>query len=336
MPLPASHFVITAPVLADSPIFHAMPFPIQMAAQLSGLSPHVIRIWERRYSALSPSRTCTNRRMYCDEAIERLKLLRELTENGHRIGRVATLSTEELRQLVDQQLTRSGPSASVATFSVDATPALDTAEDFIKLCLEASKVYDSDRLRRLLQRARQQFGQRGMLHHVICPLIQNIGNEWQAGNLRPAHEHVATSVIREILMTPVPGSQTAPSAPEIIITTPSGEMHELGAMLAAASARDLGWKITYLGPNLPIEEIAACAKARKARCVALSVVYPENCPIIKDKLTRIRQLLPESVALIVGGRASRGYQMALEDVSIHWVHSLTELDQVLLKIASQR
>lgn len=312
-----------------------MPLPIQMASQLSGLSPHVIRIWERRYNALSPSRTCTNRRMYCEEAIERLKLLRELTENGHRIGRVAGLCTADLKKLVDQQLTRSGPPVTAITFSVDASPALDAPQDFIKLCIEASKVYDSDRLRRLLQRARQQFGQRGMLHHVICPLIQHIGNEWQAGNLRPAHEHVATSIIREVLMTPVPGSQTAASAPEIIITTPSGEMHELGALLAAASARDLGWKITYLGPNLPIEEIAACVKMRKARAVALSVVYPEKCPIIRDKLSRIRQLLPESVALIVGGRASRGYQEHLADLPIHWVHSLCDLDQVLLKVAVQ-
>lgn len=310
-----------------------MPLPIQMASQLSGLSPHVIRIWERRYNALSPSRTCTNRRMYCDEAIERLKLLRELTENGHRIGRVASLSTEDLRRLVDQQLTRSGPSAGISTFSVDATPALEAPGDFIKLCLEASKGYDSDRLRRLLQRARQQFGQRGMLHHVICPLIMHIGSEWQAGNLRPAHEHVATSVIREMLMTPVPGSQTAPSAPEIIITTPSGEMHELGALLAAASARDLGWKITYLGPNLPVEEIAACAKARKARAVALSVVYPEKCPTIEEKLRRLRQLMPESISLLVGGRSARGYQERLGELPIHWAHTLGELDEILVKVA---
>lgn len=311
-----------------------MSFPIQMASQLSGLSPHVIRIWERRYNALSPTRTCTNRRMYCEEAIERLKLLRELTEGGYRIGTVARMTTEELKKLCDQMLTRTGPQAATATFSVDATPTLETPHDFVRLGLEASKVYDSDRLRRLLQRARQQFGQRGMLHHVICPLIESIGQQWQAGNLRPAHEHVATSVIRELLMTPVPGSQTAPSAPEIIITTPSGEMHELGAMLAAASARDLGWRITYLGPNLPIEEIAACVKARQARALALSVVYPEKCPIIEDKLRRLRQMLPETVALMVGGRAAHGYRERLPELPIHWVHSLGELDQILVKIAS--
>ena len=77
-----------------------MPCPIQHASQLSGLSSHVIRIWERRYNALSPSRTDTNRRMYCDEAIKRLKLLRVLTENGHRIGGVAKLGTEQLEELV--------------------------------------------------------------------------------------------------------------------------------------------------------------------------------------------------------------------------------------------
>jgi hypothetical protein len=74
-----------------------MPCPIQLASKLCGLSQHVIRIWERRYNALSPSRTLTNRRMYCDEAVKRLKLLKVLTENGHRIGRVAGLCTRSWR-----------------------------------------------------------------------------------------------------------------------------------------------------------------------------------------------------------------------------------------------
>lgn len=311
-----------------------MPCPIQMASQLSGLSPHVIRIWERRYGALNPSRTDTNRRMYCQEAIARLKLLRELTENGHRIGNIAHLPTEELQKRVEAGLKQSAPESGTASFSVDATAPLEKPEQFVNLCIEASKAYDSDRLRRLLLRSRQQFGQRGMLHHVICPLIQSVGEAWQAGNLRPSHEHVATSVIREFLMTPVPGSQTAASAPEIIITTPSGEMHEMGALLAAATARDLGWRITYLGPNLPIEEIAACAKARRARAVALSVVYPEKCPIIEDKLRRVRQLLPEPMTLIIGGRAARGYQDCLPDLNIRWAHCLTTLDEILIKASS--
>ncbi|MES2596330.1 MAG: MerR family transcriptional regulator [Verrucomicrobiota bacterium] len=314
-----------------------MPIPIQMASQLSGLNPHVIRIWERRYNALNPSRTCTNRRMYCEEAIERLKLLRELTEGGHRIGNVARMGTEDLRRLVDQQISRcSGtPLGSIASVSIEVQPCLETPPDFIRHGLEFCKAYDTERLRRLLLRARQQFGQRGLLHHVICPLIEHIGREWQAGNLRPGHERIAIAAIREMLILPVPGCQTAPSAPEIIVTTPAGEMHEIGAMLAAASARDLGWRITYLGPNLPIEETAACAQVRQVRAVALSVVYPEKCPVIEEKLVRLRQILPEHTAMIVGGRAVSGYEARLAGTPIYWAHTLCELDQILLQVASQ-
>jgi|UniRef100_UPI003784CFBC DNA-binding transcriptional MerR regulator/methylmalonyl-CoA mutase cobalamin-binding subunit len=300
-----------------------MPCSIQHASQLSGLSSHVIRIWERRYNALSPSRTDTNRRMYCDEAIKRLKLLRVLTENGHRIGGVAKLGTEQLEELVKKI-----PAETMAVPAGD----LEMPEQFVNAAIAASKKYDSDLLRRLLLQARRQLGQRGMLHQVICPLIVQIGESWQHGNLRPSHEHIATAVIRELLLTPVPGSQVATHAPELVVATPAGELHELGAMIVAATARDLGWRVTYMGPNLPVEEIAACALARQATAVALSVVYPEGCPVIQEKLRRMRELLPPAMALIVGGRAAAGYKEKLTDADIRWVGCLHGLDNELLQI----
>jgi methanogenic corrinoid protein MtbC1 len=283
----------------------------------------VIRIWERRYNALSPSRTDTNRRMYCDEAIKRLKLLRVLTENGHRIGGVAKLGTEQLEELVKKI-----PAETMAVPAGD----LEMPEQFVNAAIAASKKYDSDLLRRLLLQARRQLGQRGMLHQVICPLIVQIGESWQHGNLRPSHEHIATAVIRELLLTPVPGSQVATHAPELVVATPAGELHELGAMIVAATARDLGWRVTYMGPNLPVEEIAACALARQATAVALSVVYPEGCPVIQEKLRRMRELLPPAMALIVGGRAAAGYKEKLTDADIRWVGCLHGLDNELLQI----
>lgn len=301
-----------------------MPIPIQRASQASGVSPHVIRIWERRYNALSPSRTCTNRRMYCDEAVLRLKLLRALTENGHRIGRVAGLCTAELEDLVKKL-----PADAVMTPRGD----WETSEQFVEAAIAASKKYDSDALRGVLLQARRQFGQRGMLHQVICPLIMSIGAHWQQGEMRPSHEHIATAVIRELLLTPVPGSQIATHAPELVVATPAGELHELGALIVAASARDLGWHVTYLGPNLPVEEIAACAIARNARAVALSVVYPEKCPVIEEKLRRMRELLPSTMGLIVGGRAAEGYRNCVSpDLGILWASCLHGLDEALLKV----
>ena len=309
-----------------------MPCPIQLASKLSGLSQHVIRIWERRYSALSPSRTGTNRRMYCDEAVKRLKLLKILTENGHRIGGVARLPTTELEELAKSVLViPADPTTQTRADDLVQKSQIVDPEQFIETAIAASKRYDCEGLRRVLLQARLQLGQRGMLHQVICPLIIQIGSNWQQGVMRPSHEHIATAVIREILLTPVPGFQLPAHAPELVVATPAGELHELGALIVAASARDMGWYVTYLGPNLPVEEIAACALARRATAVALSVVYPENCPVIVEKLRRMRELLPPPMRFIVGGRASEGYRALLPNEAIQWVKCLHGLDEALCK-----
>lgn len=316
-----------------------MPCPIQLASKLSGLSQHVIRIWERRYSALSPSRTGTNRRMYCDEAVKRLKLLKILTENGHRIGGVARLTTAELEALAQGTVPVARPLSALpadptapvpAEVPTSQSPPMEPAK-FIDDAIAASKRYDCEGLRQVLLQARMQLGQRGMLHQVICPLLIQIGNNWRDGQLRASHEHITTAIIRELLLTPVPGCQTPLHAPELVVATPAGELHELGALIVAASARDLGWYVTYLGPNLPVEEIAACAIARHATAVALSVVYPDGCSIIVEKLRRMRELLPPAMRLIVGGRAAASYRAVLPDIAVQWVSCLHGLDEALCK-----
>jgi MerR family transcriptional regulator, light-induced transcriptional regulator len=315
-----------------------MMVPIQIASQRSGVSAHVIRIWERRYQALVPNRTGTNRRMYSEEEVQRLKMLRELTERGHRIGPLAELPTEKLAHLLQEERVEQGGKAAVAMaeperlFAVDASPALETTEDYVKACLAAAKGFEGDRLRRLLQRARLQFGQRGMLRQVVAPLIGQMGEAWQEGQMRPGQEHLGTAIIRELLLMPVPGSQTAVHAPELVVATPSGEVHEMGALLVVASARDLGWHVTYLGPNLPAEEIAHCARSRGARAVAVSVVYPDHSPQILQQIRELRKLLPEGISLLVGGRTAGGYRARSEDLQVEWVESFEGLDRLLVTL----
>jgi len=314
-----------------------MVYPIQVASKRSGVSAHVIRMWERRYGALAPVRTESNRRMYDEESIERLSLLRELIDRGHRIGSLVELKMEELKALAAEEagwsekgLTGGAvPAADLggeSEFAVDALDTLETVDDFVLACLSAARDFDAERLRRLLYRARLQFGQRGLLRRVLPPLIQEVGQSWVEGELRSGHEHLITSVVRELLMAPVPGAMVMPTAPELIVGTTSGEVHELGALLAAASARDVGWRVTFLGVNLPAEELAACARSRSARAVAVSVVYPLGCEVARAQLRELRRLLPASVALMVGGRAAWSHQEALAGEAILWVRDLADLE----------
>jgi DNA-binding transcriptional MerR regulator len=311
-----------------------MLFSIQTASLRSGLTPHVIRIWERRYGALTPTRTGTNRRMYCDEEIQRLRVLGLLTKQGHRIGQIAQLEMALLAQLLEQISPTVLAEMQAAPDRAPKTNECETEASFVQRAIQAAKACDTDHLRGVLQQARSIFGQRCMIHRVICPLIQQVGESWRTGELGPCHEHLTTAVLREMLMIPAPGSQVAPSAPEVVVSTPVGESHELSALLVAASARDLGWRVTYLGPNLHTEEIAACAKARKARAVALSMVYPDRSPIIEEKLRKMRGLLPPTTALLIGDRAAASCASPLPDLDIQWANSLCDLDQVLLRLSS--
>ncbi len=83
-------------------------YPIKVVSQMTGLSVHVIRAWEKRYNVVEPERTNTNRRLYSEEDIEKLKLLNNVLHEGHSIGGVANLSLNELKNLLSENKTCSG------------------------------------------------------------------------------------------------------------------------------------------------------------------------------------------------------------------------------------
>jgi DNA-binding transcriptional MerR regulator len=68
----------------------------------TGLNAPGIRMWEKRYGAVVPERSETNRRLYRSEDVERLTLMKKLTDRGHAISRIANLSLEELNTLSDE------------------------------------------------------------------------------------------------------------------------------------------------------------------------------------------------------------------------------------------
>ena len=76
---------------------HAMP--IGAVTQLTGISSHTLRKWESRYGAIEPVRSDTGRRLYTQEHVQRLTLLRDLTRRGHQISGLADMSNAELEDM---------------------------------------------------------------------------------------------------------------------------------------------------------------------------------------------------------------------------------------------
>lgn len=98
---------------------------------------------------------------------------------------------------------------------------------------------------------------------------------------------LASAVVRTSLGNLRRGFGPTSSAPSLVVATPTAQMHELGALIVAMIAASDRWRVTYLGPSLPAEEIAGAAHQSQARAVALSLVYPGDDPFLRGQLVKL-------------------------------------------------
>lgn len=301
--------------------------PIGVVSRRTGLKPDLIRAWERRYGAVAPGRTDTRRRFYSDADISRLLLLKRVVDTGRSIGQVANLSNEELESLVVEPGRREAA-------PVQAHGGGEIADLYLELCLAAARRLEVGELELHLQRASVALSRTSLLDKLLVPLLHRIGELWHQGEMRPTHEHVASAVVRSFLGGMYHAYDIPATAPHLIATTPPRQRHELGALMVAAVAAGEGWRATYLGPDLPPEEIAAAATEKGAQAVALSLIYPPDDPRLADDLRRLRRLLSPSTALIAGGRACAAYAAVLDEIGAVRVPDLAALRRELDRLRS--
>lgn len=283
--------------------------PIAVAAQRTGLSQDVLRVWERRYGAVHPTRAANGERFYTDDDIHRLRLLDAATRGGRRIGRVASLSTAELEGLVADDVALDD--------ELDALPAtaVDTAQ-LVGDAIALARRHDAARLDGRLRRAAALAGIPVFLERVAVPVLRQVGEEWHAGRLTTAQEHLVSAVVHDIVADVMRDVGERNGAPRVVVATPAGERHAIGATLAGASAAVEGWNVVYLGADLPAAEIAQVAVSTGARLVALSVVYVDDRRRVAAELRELRAQLPAGVALVVGGG---GAAALAADLSAHGI-----------------
>lgn len=260
--------------------------PIGVVTARTGLSRHVLRAWERRYSVVLPRRNKTGRRVYSDADVERLTLLHRATRAGRPVASVVDMPTDLLRTIVADDAAGAGerPSASRS----HGAEAMLAVRDL-----------DTTRLTAVLRRALLSLGTISFLEDVVGPLMVEIGTEWHAGRITVAQEHAASATVMQLLGALVRELEVPSAAPRLVMATPLGEDHAVGALMAAAAAAHDGWHVTWLGANLPASQVAAAAAPAQARVVALSVASGTTIP--ERELQELRQALPPDIPLLVGG-----------------------------------
>jgi DNA-binding transcriptional MerR regulator/methylmalonyl-CoA mutase cobalamin-binding subunit len=299
--------------------------PIAVVAERTGLSRDVLRVWERRYAAVEPDRTPGGQRLYSDDQVNRFRLLAAATKHGRSIKTVAGLATADLEGLIaDDEAQR--PALRAPT---DESAHMERAE----AALVHTRALDGSSLDRELRRTIARHGIPAFLQGIVPTLMHRIGEEWQAGRLTIAHEHLASAAVLAIILEGMRSVPEAPGAPRLLVTTPSGERHAVGAALAAAAAALDGWAIIYLGVDVPAADIVAAASASRADVVALSIVHTDNPAAVVRELHAVRAAMPATIPVLAGGAAAVRMAETLSQPGLVVCNGIADMRRVLAREA---
>ena len=303
--------------------------PIKFVAAQTGLKAHNIRSWEERYRAVTPKRTATNRRLYSDDDIRRLALLKKAVECGHTISSVAQLSDSQLLSVI--QRNRERPRSREDSPTEDRSPPAripnERYDRVIKDALSHVVRLDSIALESVLSDAAVGMPRHAFLQEVIVPLCEEIGLLWRNGHLKIINEHMASVIVRAILWEMLRTVELSTSAPRILLATPAGHWHEFGALACALIASESGWQPYYFGPDLPSEEIVYAARKVNANALALSICHFLNHRKLIGELKRIRRLVRDKLPIFVGGSGADKILTGEETIGVTVVSDLKDFRQ---------
>lgn len=277
-------------------------YTIKAVSKEINVSESLLRAWERRYGLISPIRSATGRRLYSQDDVFHLSLLKKAVDKGHAIGAIANLENRDLEKLIY------GRQESGSDTNKEDMSYLYTR------CISEIKELRQEHFEKTLLQASVEFSLNQVLDQLILPLLAEIGNQWRDGTLRIHHEHMATQTIRNFInnLRRAHSSYTTTS-PTVISTTLSGQAHDLGVLCAGLTLISGGWRVIHLGANLPFYEIAASFRQADADAIILGITYPNQDATAEADLRQLRQMVPDA-PIVVGGRAIESYDNVLSSI----------------------
>lgn len=226
---------------------------------LTGIKGHTLRKWETRYNFLEPHRTETNIRYYSGDQLKKLLNISVLMRNGFRISKIDKMSEEEIHDSITNTLLNSHEEDEISGLIISMIEMDETKFDYI---------------------IKSQIMKNGLLSttvKVIYPFLNQVGILWGIDKVIPAQEHFASNLIKQKLFATIDHLPSPKeNAPSILMFLPENENHEIGLLLAYYIAKELGWRVYYLGQNVPAENIKQMADNTNPKAMLTMFITPSK------------------------------------------------------------
>jgi DNA-binding transcriptional MerR regulator len=252
----------------------------------SGVSPELLRAWERRYRLLRPTRSSGGLRLYSLDDLERVRAMQQHLADGVAAAEAASLASSTAAQRADAPLAHASARDNLAA----ALAAFDETR--------AHEIFDSLLAGRTLDSA---------LADVVVPYLEELGERWARNEASVAQEHFASSFLRGRLLGLARGWGRG-LGPCVVLACAPGEQHELGLIAFGLALRARGWRILYLGPDTPIATIGDAARACDPAFVVVSSFTGER---FRESAAELRRLA-KSYRLCFGGAGAAEQRLGVD------------------------
>lgn len=252
-------------------------FKVKTVVAMTGIPRNTLVAWERRYNLFSVRRTENGYRLYSQEDVDLLRRLRAHVDGGLSISEAVRLAGHE--------------------GAMGEAPRRALWEDLLDPLLCYDRAGAEPFLRRVellpLERA---------IEEVYRPLLRELGCRWAEGHVNVAQEHFASSYVREALMAAFRLLDAGPvGGPVAACAAVPGEVHDIGLLMVAIRLALRGWRVTWLGADLPIEDLCAFLQEKPPRLVCLSALRADGHVPLAETARRVRELAAPETLVVVGG-----------------------------------
>jgi MerR family transcriptional regulator, light-induced transcriptional regulator len=297
-------------------------YKIHRVAKLTGLSKDVIRVWERRFGLLKPTRGANRYRNYSDEDVALLRFLKEQLDAGGSIGELAKLGREEL-------LGRARASAPRVSFVDNAFSRL------LRELLSTLNPFNRVTFEKRLNGAVAVVPFEEALHGILLPLQEQVGQLWHEAQIDVAIEHYVTKQIQQKMFSAMNQLPVAEFGAKVVVACPPGEEHDIAALTVAYRCRVRGCRVYYLGANVPIASLTnLCGKVEPDLTI---ISFP--LALSDDQATELVQALADEVSpvsnLAVGGHGAIAMRHLFVKSNIKIVEDFADLDSQLDRLIRQ-
>jgi len=295
---------------------------IHRVAKLTGLSKDVIRVWERRFGLLKPTRGANRYRNYSDDDVALLRFLKEQLDAGGSIGELAKLGREEL-------LGRARASAPRVSF-VD-----NTFSRLLRELLSTLNPFNRVTFEKRLNGAVAVVPFEEALHGILLPLQEQVGQLWHDAQIDVAIEHYVTKQIQQKIFSAMNQLPVAEFGAKVVVACPPGEEHDIAALTVAYRCRIRGCRVYYLGANVPVASLTnLCGKVEPDLTI---ISFP--LALSDDQATQLVQALADEVSpvsnLAVGGHGAIAMRHLFVKSNIQIVEDFADLDSQLDRLIRQ-